>query len=468
MREFLKNISYSLTANVISMLVGILSVLVFPKFIGVDEFGYYQLYIFYISYVTLTAFGWADGVYLKYGGWRFEDLPFSKLNTQFWMLALSQGVLYMFLFLGAGQVGDYEKRCIFFVVCIGALIVHMRYFLYLILQASNQMKAYAECIITERLFSVLGGLLALLLGYRGYLLLIALDVAGRFLSLLIILKSCRKIVFQVPKFKREELAEAGRFMMSGSMVLFAALASSMVIGIVRYAIEAHWDITAFSKVSLTISISNMATRCINAVGIVMFPTLRRIPKEQLQKIYGYLNCGLTVFIFGMLTLYQPAAFLLKMWLPQYADSIKYAAILLPVCAYECKNVMLVSAYLKTLFADKILLLINGTSILLSLGFTIVTVFVLNSIEMAVLSMLISLMTRCILGELYLGQRLKMQMWQQVWREGLLAALFIFCNWSLGWIGTVFYAAGFAVYCMMMRQKLRIICQFLHEKIHKKR
>lgn len=132
MKEFFKNISYSFAANVISMLVGILSVLVFPKLIGVEEFGYYQLYVFYAGYVTLTALGWADGIYLKYGGHQFADLPFAKLNVQFWMLMFSQTVLYTVLAIGAAQVGDVDKRCIFYVLCIVAFAIHARYFLYLV------------------------------------------------------------------------------------------------------------------------------------------------------------------------------------------------------------------------------------------------------------------------------------------------------------------------------------------------
>lgn len=328
------------------------------------------------------------------------------------------------------------------------------------------MKAYAECIITERLFSVFGGLIALLLGYRGYLLLIILDVIGRFLSLFVVLKTSRAIVFQVPRFKRSELTETRGFMISGSMVLFATLASSIVIGIVRYAIEEYWDITAFSKVSLTISISNMATRCINAIGLVMFPTLRRISKERLPQIYRLMNCGLMILIFGMLIFYQPMAHLLEVWLPEYADSVKYAAILLPVCAYECKNVMLISTYLKTIFADKVLLLINLLSILTSLGFTVLTVYVLNSIELAVLSMLISLMLRCVLGELYLGRRLDMRVWKHVWQEGILAAFFILCNWYLGSVGMVLYAIGFMVFCITSQREIREIYQFVKKTAHK--
>ena len=43
-KSVIKNISYSFSSNVLSLLLGILATLLFPKFLGVAGYGYYQLY----------------------------------------------------------------------------------------------------------------------------------------------------------------------------------------------------------------------------------------------------------------------------------------------------------------------------------------------------------------------------------------------------------------------------------------
>lgn len=60
----------------------------------------------------------------------------------------------------------------------------------------------------------------------------------------------------------------------GIKLMFANIASMLIIGIVRFGIERAWDVATLGKVSLTLSILNMII-FINAVGIIMFPTLRR-------------------------------------------------------------------------------------------------------------------------------------------------------------------------------------------------
>ena len=46
----IKNISYSITANALSLVTSIFMVLFVAKQFGVNEYGYWQLYLFYVSY----------------------------------------------------------------------------------------------------------------------------------------------------------------------------------------------------------------------------------------------------------------------------------------------------------------------------------------------------------------------------------------------------------------------------------
>ncbi|MFR4520791.1 MAG: hypothetical protein ACLT40_12635, partial [Fusobacterium sp.] len=68
MRKFLNNVLYSVIANGISFLVSIVTTLLIPKFVGIEIYSYYQLYIFYITYVAVFNLGLNDGIYLKIGG----------------------------------------------------------------------------------------------------------------------------------------------------------------------------------------------------------------------------------------------------------------------------------------------------------------------------------------------------------------------------------------------------------------
>ena len=132
------------------------------------------------------------------------------------------------------------------------------------------------------------------------------------------------------------------------------------------------------------------------------------------------------------------------WLPKYADSIKYAAILLPVCAYECKNAMLVTTYLKTLRKEKVLLMSNFVAIAVSLVGTWITVYVMDNLEAAVVVILGTLILRCVIGELSIGKELNI---------ALIGAALIICNWWLGIAGFAIYAVFAGIYIWRKKKTL---------------
>ena len=449
-RKLLKNISYGFVANVVSMAVGALSVLIIPKFIGVEAFGYYQLYLFYVGYVTITALGLPDGNYLKIGGRNFSDLDYPSQSNQFWLLVISQVFAYILLAIGTTQVSDGDKRWILLVTCVCALVINARYYLYLTLQATERVKEYAVIVITERIISVICSILLVMAGYSDYKALVVLDVIGRAISLVIAFWYCRDYVFLKPNITWETIRNATDTIKAGAMVLFSSLSGTMIVGVSRFGIENHWGIETFSKVSLTISLSNMASRCINAVGIAMFPALRNTKKDELPRIYRKLNDLLMTMVFLGLAFYQPFAELLKLWLPNYADSIKYAAILLPVCAYECKNVMIVSTYLKALRQERILLFSNMAALVFSGLGTILTVYGMQNLEFAIVTILIALILRCAIGEVCIGSLLHIRIAKDMILEIVMVFAFVFSNWYLKGIGFWVYAVFAAAYLYAKR------------------
>lgn len=462
-RQFTKNVSYSFTANMFSMFAGFLSVLIIPKIIGVEEFGYYQLYLFYGSYTILTALGWADGAYLNLGGREYQSLDRSEQSSQYWILVISQTVLYMFLLTGFAFSSDKNMRYVLILTCIAGVVINARYYLNLLLQATNRIKEYSIIVITERLISVLISTGIVLAGYRGYALVIIFDIIGRAISLAFALWYCRDIILTKPSL-HNSLSLTRQYMSSGWMLLFSTLSGSLLIGITRFMIEAQWDIITFSKISLTISITNMAVRCINTVSIVFFPFLRQINKERLTDIYKWVSFGLTTFIFGLMILYYPCAKLLTLWLPQYADSIKYVAILLPVCFYESKTSLLINTYFKTLRKEKMLFLTTIVTLACSAILSFIAIYIMNDIFLAVIAMLLTLIIRCIIGELIISRHFKINVTNEVVTENALCLAFILCNGWFGALGMVLYIIIFMIYLILFRKKLKEICTLINVRV----
>jgi len=83
-----KNLYYTVAANFATLGISVLLNLFVPKLLGVTEYSYWQLYVFYSSYVGFLHFGWIDGIYLKIGGEEYKDIDKRSLGSQFWYLGL--------------------------------------------------------------------------------------------------------------------------------------------------------------------------------------------------------------------------------------------------------------------------------------------------------------------------------------------------------------------------------------------
>lgn len=57
-REVFKNVSYSVGANIVNFVAAAFIAFIMPRFLGVTEYAYWQLYSFYVGYKGMAHLGW--------------------------------------------------------------------------------------------------------------------------------------------------------------------------------------------------------------------------------------------------------------------------------------------------------------------------------------------------------------------------------------------------------------------------
>ena len=62
--KILKNISYSISVNLVSLFISIFMIIIAPKYLTSDEYGLWQLFLFYFYYMGFSHLGWREGIYL--------------------------------------------------------------------------------------------------------------------------------------------------------------------------------------------------------------------------------------------------------------------------------------------------------------------------------------------------------------------------------------------------------------------
>lgn len=464
--QFIKNIGYAVGANISRILTTLVLTLLLPKLMSVEDYSYWQLYGFYGIYLAHSSIGWCEGTYLKYGGCDYDSLDRSCVASQFWGLALYEGLFVLLsCLLFFPLMSDMGKLQALGLSLAFTWIQILRYQLQTILQATSRISDYAKVYTGERLIHFVLVMICMICGYRRFQIIAGMEVVSNLLMLVYAAYLCRRVTFCKLVSFREAFSETRELIRIGYKLTLAGLASQMIIGIVRFAIEHRWGTIVFGKISLSFSMANMMITCITAVSIVLFPMLRKSSRETLLHLYQPVRTCMTVPMFGVLIGYVPAKTVLAMWLPQYADSLRYLAILFPFCIYETRNTVLVWTYLKTIRREQDIMKANVVMVAVSAIVTGMTVYGIGSLELAVISIIVLYAAKAVYTELLLAGKLEQKNGKDHVVEGILTAAFIACSWLLpdvsAWLG---YLGIYAAYVILERGKIRQSIQTVRELI----
>ena len=187
------------------------------------------------------------------------------------------------------------------------------------------------------------------------------------------------IVFAPGVRLRTALEEMKANIAAGLPLMFANIASTLILGLGRFTVDRRWGIEAFGKFSFSLSLTNFFLLFISQVSMVLFPALRRAGPDSLKKYYRMLRSGLGILLPAVLLAYIPMKYLLGLWLPQYRESLRYLALLLPLCTFDGKTQLLCTTYLKVLRKERLLLRINLLACGVSAVLSVMGAFLWNNI-----------------------------------------------------------------------------------------
>ena len=467
-KSILKNISYSFSVNLLSALISAMMILLLPKVMSAEDYGAWQLYLFFLSYVGFFHFGWIDGIYLRYGGIEYNALNKRTFSGQFYALAIMVSTIasVFIVFAIFFTTKEITRNALQMVSVVGVFVI-LTTFTNFILQFTSRIKDYARLIFYERMLFFLIIVSYVVMGRTEYEGMLWVSFSTRLLALIYAGFLIKEIIGSKLDHLSNVVKEAIININVGSKLMIANIAGMLLLGIIRLGISQQWDIVTFGKVSLTLNVSNFLMIFISSISIVLFPILKRTDESQLPQIYMILRNCLTVVLLGLLIIYYPIKVVMSIWLPKYADSLVYMAVLFPVCLFESKVSMLINTYLKSLRQEQLLLRINSISVIVSLFFTMVTVYWLHDLDMAVISIVAVFAFRCMLAEYFLGLHLNLNLYKDMCLDSIMVIWFIGINWffdnwwSMGW-----YMAAYVLYLWVKKDDLRKVIAISGEYVRK--
>ena len=122
-KNSIRNFRYVFSAQIIVLLFGVIRSLIVPILISVSDFAYWQMYLFYSSYVGIFALGFNDGIYLKYGGDQYEELPHRRLRSAIRIHLLVLIIGSIALLITSNFFDNEQRRIVLWIVSANILVM---------------------------------------------------------------------------------------------------------------------------------------------------------------------------------------------------------------------------------------------------------------------------------------------------------------------------------------------------------
>lgn len=454
-KELKKNFTYAFIAQGISLIVSCLTNLILPKVLSVTSFSYWQLFIFYSTYIPCLALGLNDGIYLRYGGFHIDELDYKSVKSQYMFGIIFQTFLGIvvggFLILFSKSL---NRRLIIALVIVYFLVYTCHNFLGYIFQATNLTNIYSKSIIIQRIVFLFVEIELLFLVSKNVFEYIPYYIFSLFCALLYL---SYKIY---PYFKLNKIdlkygyREAWISMKTGISLMIANVCSMLILGVGRQIIDVRWGLLAFGKISFSLTLMNFALTFIMQIGLVLFPALRRLDSKNLQRYYRRLTFSLFYLLPLMYITYLPMQFVLKLWLPQYTQSINYLALVLPICYFDSRMDLIGNTFFKVLNKQVLLLKINILTILVSGVLGLLSAYLFNNMNFVIIGLVIAIVFRSVISDILLSHDIKLNVIILEISDIVLAIVFMLSanilNW---WISVVLLLIVYIIRVVLVKIKV---------------
>lgn len=366
MRSFIK----VLISNFWVMLMGVLITLIIPKYLGPVQYGYYQLYVFYASFLGIFLLGFCDGIYLKYGGVEYEKLDIERFGRFFnFLFVYLTGLSAMMYLVLRYFNSNYQNMAL--LLSITLFLQGLNSFFVLINQASGRFNVYSIANILEKSFLLIYAMIVFITGEINLNFLFSFTIMGKFLTLFINVLLDYSLVSKIfipPLFpSRKQILENIRI---GFPLTIAGVVSMLMTGVGKNKVQGSFGVREFGYYSLIFSMMSIISQIIAAVSIVFYPMLKKQSVINMKR-----NLIISDYIFEYLNILFPLSFyciyiLLYFYLPNYLPATNALIILLPTLFYQSKISVVYNTFFKVLRMETKILK-NGV---LSLVFCLIGTF----------------------------------------------------------------------------------------------
>ncbi|MEG1151127.1 MAG: hypothetical protein RSD51_03475 [Malacoplasma sp.] len=455
--KFIGNAKIAMVSQIIVLTLGIVKSLLIPITLSVSGYGYWQIYMFYLPYIGFCYLGYNDGIYLRYGKYDKDDLPYEKLRSSvilFLLLLFIECMIIIPLCLG---ISDSNKQLAIIFVLLNIPIQGIYGTIIYILQITNQIKKYCFYTLIDKVLFILYLFFFVFINNKNYLFLIIADIVTRLIVTVVLLNDNKKLIIGSVNFK-EGLSEFFINIRVGFSLMIAAFLSMLFVGIGRFFIEMSGSINEYAYYSFGMSVINLLLSCFISIGTVIYPILKRADEKSLGKQFNLLSMYFELIANVGLFIYFGCYIVIQLFFIKYAPVLKYLNILFCLAIFQGKINLINNTFYKVLREEKKMMRDNIKSTIL---FFLSCILCQNVIWIAAATTIV-MCHRCYDSEKFLRKKLVIENENRYKNELLMIFIFFISSLNVKF-GFVLYFIYFFVYAYKNKSKYFSLLMLIRNK-----
>lgn len=396
-----RKIGFVAFSNIIKLVSSILIGFVIPNLLGLMDYGYYKVFVLYLTYIGLFHFGFIDGIYLKYGGIDYKDINKSKFRTYFRFLLSLETMITLIGLIVTLLFVDGEKQFIFSLLFLNLLATNLTTYYQFISQITSRFKEYSTRIIILAFTNIMIVAYMYLFDVKDYKTYVTLIVGVNYLLLMWYVYTYKDITFGRSESINKNKKDIISFFSNGIPLLLANLAATFVITVDKQIVEIFFSVEEFGIYSFAYSMLSMITVVVSAVGVVLYPTLKKTNLNNISKNYTQLNRIIIVIVLMGLMGYFPLLWIIPRFLPNYTGSLIIFRIALPGLALTSSISAIKHNFFKITNKNINFFFISLIAISLNIGLNLGAYYVYKTTTAIAISSIIGISLWYVLTEIYM-------------------------------------------------------------------
>lgn len=365
----IKNIFYVSFSQGVNVLAGLLKSFLLPIVITtVEGYAYWQIYLFYLSYILLFTLGFHEGIFLRYGGKSYSDMSEDRIKSSIRLQMFFLFVFAIFMLGISNTIADNDRRFVMRMLSIAIFLSGTTETFLKVFHCTNQMREFSVFTMLDKVVFSIAVILFFIIGNLEYRTVIVVDLIIKIFLLIVLLIYCKKI--WVGGEKLFDFTEWKKDVNIGLKLLISSYMAIVITGMGRWLIETFGDLKEYSYYSFGLTVTNLVMLMINSIGAVLYPTLKKIHSEHYGTFY---NRSVKVYlaITGVfLMFYYPMVEIIDIFIPKYAPSIVYINIFLLIVVINGIDIICCQSLMKAMRMEKQIFWQNAVSVSLFAVFAV--------------------------------------------------------------------------------------------------